>query len=89
MQSRWRHLKSAVDGFFRNIKKGIKKGFPRFKSKKYKQPYATYKISNNRNIDFMNKRLKLPKIKSGIRYHGGKFFYEGMHKARGILQLFR
>ena len=34
LQSEWRHLKSAYENFFRNIKKGIKKGFPKFKSKK-------------------------------------------------------
>ena len=34
LQSEWRHLKSAYDNFFRNVKKRIKgkKGFPRFKS---------------------------------------------------------
>ncbi|MEE9377338.1 MAG: helix-turn-helix domain-containing protein [Candidatus Lokiarchaeia archaeon] len=41
LQSEWRHLKSAYDNFFRNIKKGVNKGFPKFKSKKSKQSYTT------------------------------------------------
>ena len=40
LQSEWRNLKSAYDNFFRNIKKGIKKGFPKFKSKKTNQSYT-------------------------------------------------
>ncbi len=47
LQSEWRHLKSAYDNFFRNFKKGIKKGFPRFKSKKSKQSYTTFNSNNN------------------------------------------
>ena len=52
LQSEWRHLKSAYDNFFKNLKKGSKKGFPRYKSKKSKQSYTTFNINNNCKIDF-------------------------------------
>lgn len=73
LQSEWRHLKSAYDNFFRNIKKGIKKGFPKFKSKKSKQSYTTYNINNNCKIDFNDKKLKLPKI-AWIKYRDNRIF---------------
>lgn len=76
LQSEWRHLKSAYDNFFRNIKKGIKKGFPKFKSKKNRQSYTTYNVSNNCKIDFENKKLKLPKIKTKIKYRDDRVFSE-------------
>ena len=75
LQSEWRHLKSAYNNFFRNIKKGIKKSFPKFKSKKNKQSYTTYNINNNCKIDFKNKKLKLPKI-SWINYRDNRVFDE-------------
>jgi len=76
LQSEWRHLKSAYDNFFRSIKKGIKKGFPKFKSKKNRQSYTTYNINNNCKIDFENKKLKLPKIKIWIKYRDDRVFSE-------------
>jgi len=76
LQSEWRHLKSAYDNFFRNIKKGIKKGFPKFKSKKNRQSYTTYNVNNNCKIDFENKKLKLPKIKTMIKYRDDRVFGE-------------
>ncbi|MHA1298763.1 MAG: RNA-guided endonuclease TnpB family protein [Candidatus Helarchaeota archaeon] len=79
MQSEWRHLKSAYANFFKNIKKGVKKGFPRFKSKRSKQSYTTFNINNNCKIDFRKKRLKLPKIKTWILYRDNRIFHEGIH----------
>ena len=76
LQSEWRHLKSAYDNFFRNIKKGSKKGFPKFKSKKNRQSYTTYNVNNNCKIDFENKKLKLPKIKTWIKYRDDRVFSE-------------
>jgi len=76
LQSEWRHLKAAYDNFFRNIKKGVKKGFPKFKSKKSSQSYTTYNINNNCKIDFDNKKLKLPKIKTWINYKDDRMFDE-------------
>ena len=76
LQAEWRHLKSAYDNFFRNIKKGIKKGFPKFRSKKNKQTYTTYNINNNCKIDFENKKIKLPKIKAWINYKDNRAFKE-------------
>jgi len=76
LQSEWRHLKSAYDTFFRNIKKGIKKGFPTFKSRKNKQSYTTYSINDNCKIDFEKKKLKLPKINTWIKYKDNRVFQE-------------
>lgn len=73
LQSEWRHLKSAYDNFFRNIKNGVKKGFPKFKSKRSRQSYTTYNINNNCKIDFSNKKLKLPKIR-WIKYRDDRVF---------------
>ena len=76
LQSEWRHLKSAFDNFFRNKKKEIKEGFPKFKSKKSRQSYTTYNINNNCKIDFENKKLKLPKITTWINYRDNRVFDE-------------
>ena len=67
-------LKIAYNNFFNNVKKrkaGTTKryvGFPKFKSKRKKQTYRTEMVSNNLKIDFRKKSIKLPKIKSWIKY---------------------
>jgi len=76
LQSEWRHLKSAYDNFFRTVKKGVKNGFPKFKSKKSRQSYTTYNINGNCRIDFDRKKLKLPKITSWINYKDDRIFQE-------------
>ena len=76
LQSEWRHLKSAYTNFFRNLKKGIKSGFPRFKSEKSRQSYTTYNINDNCKIDFKKRKLKLPKIKGWINYKDNRKFDE-------------
>ena len=76
LQSEWRHLRSAFNNFFRNLKKGIKKGFPHFKSKKSRQSYTTFNINNNCKINFEHKKLKLPKINAWIPYRDKRVFDE-------------
>ena len=76
LQSEWRHLKSAYDNFFRTVKKGVKNGFPKFKSKKSRQSYTTYNVNGNCRIDFDRKKLKLPKITSWINYKDDRIFQE-------------
>ncbi|MBA7512615.1 hypothetical protein ES705_04623 [subsurface metagenome] len=76
LQSEWRHLKSAYDNFFRNLTKGVKKGFPRYKSKKSRQSYTTFNINCNCKIDFGRKKPKLPKIKTWISYRDERVFDE-------------
>ena len=76
LQSEWRHLKSAYTNFFRNLKKGIKSGFPKYKSKKSRQSYTTYNINDNCKIDFKKRKLKLPKIKGWINYKDNRKFDE-------------
>ena len=76
LQSEWRHLKSAYDTFFRNLNKGVKKGFPLYKSKKSRQSYTTFNINGNCKIDFEHKKLKLPKINTWIPYRDERVFDE-------------
>ncbi|MHA1193398.1 MAG: RNA-guided endonuclease TnpB family protein [Promethearchaeota archaeon] len=78
LQSEWNHIKSAYDNFFRNLKKGEMKGFPKFKSQKTKQSYTTYNINDNCKIDFKKRKLKLPKIKTWIKYRDMRTFKENI-----------
>jgi len=73
LQSEWRHLKAAYDNFFRTMKNGIKKGFPKFKSKRSRQSYTTYNINNNCKINFEHEKLKLPKL-TWINYRDDRVF---------------
>ena len=57
-------LDEAFQSFFRNIKQGIKIGYPKFKSKKHKQrSYTTrnFKKTNAIRLE-TNKHLRLPKL---------------------------
>ena len=76
LQSITNHLLEAFQNFFNGLKKAQKVGYPRFKSKKNKQTYTTYNINNNIKIDFEEKRIKLPKIKTWIKYKDKRGFAE-------------
>ncbi len=82
LQSEWRHLSSAYQNFFKNIKERRQKktiryvGYPKFKSKKNRQSYTTYNINNNCKIDFKKKILKLPKIRTWIKFRDDRVFIE-------------
>ncbi|MBD3228927.1 MAG: helix-turn-helix domain-containing protein, partial [Candidatus Lokiarchaeota archaeon] len=76
VQSEWRHLKSTYDNFFRNLKKGVKGGVPKLKSRKSRQSYTTYNINNNCKIYFKSKKLKLPKTKVWINFEDNRKFDE-------------
>ena len=76
LQSEWRNLQSAYRFFFDGLKKERRIGFPKFKSKKSKQSYTTYSINNNCKIDFEKRKIKLPKIKSWIKYRDNRRFSE-------------
>ncbi|NVM30512.1 MAG: IS200/IS605 family element transposase accessory protein TnpB [Candidatus Helarchaeota archaeon] len=62
LQSETRNLFQAFQNFFRGIRKGKKIGHPKFKSKKHKQAYTTYNITNNIRINHEAKRIRLPKV---------------------------
>jgi putative transposase len=55
------NLEKAYNNFFRNVKKGNNKGFPKFKNKHQKQTYTT----NNQkgSIEIKGNKIKLPKLK--------------------------
>jgi putative transposase len=76
LQSTTRHLLEAFQNFFKGLKEARKVGYPRFKSKKHKQTYTTYTINNNIKIDFTKKQLKLPKLKTWIRFKDKRSFAE-------------
>ncbi len=76
LQSSTRHLLEAFQNFFKGLKEARRVGYPRFKSKKNKQTYTTYNINNNIKIDFDRKRIKLPKIKTWIKYKDNRRFAE-------------
>lgn len=64
LQNSLRDLSAAYTNFFRELTKGNKPGFPKFKSKRSsKQSYRTGYTNNNIEVDMDNCRIKLPKIK--------------------------
>lgn len=78
LQSSTRNLLIAFQNFFDSCK-GKRKdyvGYPQFKSRKNKQSYTTYNINNNTKIDFEQKRIKLPKVKTWIKYSDNRIFEE-------------
>ena len=62
LQQSLRDLEKAYQNFFRTVKqaKGKKVGFPRFRKKRTGEAYRT-QLTNN-NIQFMEGKLKLPKL---------------------------
>ncbi len=76
LQSTTRHLIEAFQNFFKGLKKTRKVGYPRFKSKRNRQSYTTYNVNGNIKIDFDRKRIKLPKIKTWIKYKDNRSFAE-------------
>ncbi len=83
-------LKQAYANFFDNVKKrkaGTTKryvGFPQFKSKRNKQKFRTEMVNDNLKVDFREKRVKLPKIKSWIRYKDDRVWDLYTHPIRSI-----
>jgi putative transposase len=84
LQSVTANLGDAYRRFFQNLKdrnKHITKrkvGLPKFKSKKRDQSYTTYNINQNIKIDFQQKKIKVPKIRSWIRYEDNRNFKESI-----------
>lgn len=76
LQSTTRHLLEAFQNFFKGLKKTLKVGYPKFKSRKNRQSYTTYNVNDNIKIDFARKRIKLPKIKTWIKYKDNRSFAE-------------
>lgn len=80
LQSTTRNMISAFQNFFNGIKETRKVGYPKFKSRKNKQSYATFNINNNIKIDFSNNKIKLPKIKTWINYRDDRIFDEPINQ---------
>jgi putative transposase len=78
LQSSTNNLLIAFKNFFNGLKKGRKVGYPQFKSRKNNQSYTTYNINNNIKIDFETKRIKLPRIKTWVKYRNNRTFEESI-----------
>ncbi len=77
LQSSTWNLLVAYQNFYRGKRTGEKIGHPKFKSKKRsKESYTTHNINNNIKIDFEEKKIKLPKIKTRIVYRDKRTFDE-------------
>ncbi len=74
LQQARRHLQAAYKNFFRNVKNrknGKTKqyvGYPKFKSKYDKQSYTSCITNDNVKISWNDKLLKVPKLKSWIKF---------------------
>ena len=61
LQSSLKDLDSAYQNFFKQVKKGKKPGYPKFKSKR--DHHKTYKSKNNgNNIAICGNKIKIPKL---------------------------
>lgn len=76
LQSTTGDLIKAFVKFFKGLKETRKVGYPRFKSKRNRQSYTTYNVNDNIKIDFDRKRIKLPKVKTWIKYKDNRSFAE-------------
>ncbi len=76
LQTSTRNLLIAFKNFYHGLKKKQKVGFPKFKSSKHKQSYSTYNINNNIKIDFSQKLIKFPKIKTWMKFQDDRVFSE-------------
>ena len=85
LQSAREHLTDAFVKFFQNCKdRKVHKttrivGYPHFKCKHDRQAFTTKMTNNNIQIDFKSRQLKIPKIKSWIKYHDSRIFTEAIH----------
>ncbi len=80
LQTSTANLSIAFKKFFKGLKQKRKVGYPKFKSRKHNQSYSTYNITKNIKIDFDQKQIKLPKIKTWIKYRDNRVFIEAIRK---------
>jgi putative transposase len=78
LQASRRNLEMAFKFFFRGLKEKRKVGYPSFKSRKNKQAYTTFISHNNIKINFETNRIKIPKIKTWIKYRDDRIFAENI-----------
>jgi putative transposase len=76
LQQSRKNLITAYTNFFRSSKAG----YPKFKSKKAKQSYTTINVNQNIKIDFQNRTIKLPKMRTPIKYKDERNFDEPIRK---------
>jgi putative transposase len=76
LQSARERLQDAYQRFFDGIKKSRYVGFPRFRSRKDRQSFRTKTTNNNIKIDLTRKKLKIPKMKTWLKFHDNRIFKE-------------
>lgn len=76
LQSARERLQDAYQRFFKGLKQRRFVGFPKFKSRKVYQSFRTKNTNNNIKIDFEKKLLKIPKLKSWIKFRDNRIFSE-------------
>ena len=67
LQQSHRHLEQAFQNWYKGLKKGNKKGFPKFKSRKkskmsYTEPQIDYKGKQPNAIEIIDNKIKLNKL---------------------------
>lgn len=79
-------LSSAYQNFFNSLKdkrKGEKVGFPKFHKKGQKDSYRTVFTSNNIQLNFKNRKIKLPKL-DWIVFRDERTSFEGKIKSATV-----
>ncbi len=76
LQSSTRNLLISFKNFFNGLKQNRIVGYPVYKSRKHRQSYTTYNINNNLKIKFDQKQLKLPKLKTWVKFRDDRIFLE-------------
>ena len=76
LQQTRKHLVEAYITFRKSCSSNRKVGLPRFKSKRNKQSFTTTITRNNIKIDFTEKKIKIPKLKTPILYSDDRTFNE-------------
>lgn len=77
------NLSNAYSNFFKSLKgtrKGQKVGFPKYKKKKLGSSYTSSNTNNNMEVDFENKKVKLPKC-GWINYRDQRTSFDGKLKS--------
>ena len=85
LQQSRRDLDTAFKNFYRNLKKGKKVGFPKFKKKSkvrlsYREPQIDFKGAQPNAIELNNKKIKLLKL-GWVKHKGLSKKYSGIIKS--------
>lgn len=80
------NLSNAYQNFFKSlkgVKKGQKVGFPKYKKKKIGSSYRTVNNNNGIEVDFKNKKVKLPKA-GWLNFRDKRNEFDGIIKSATV-----